>query len=628
MDKNKLRELIKYHDDLYYNKGETELTDKEYDTLKASLGDDVDWVGVDVVNNTIEHMRPMLSLRNVFSEEELSKWITNVIDKVEGEPSFIYEHKYDGMALVLRYDNGKLVSAATRGNGSVGNIVSETIWKADGIQNTFEGFTGEVRGELVMMKDKFPLVNQLRKDKGHKQFSNMRNAVAGIVNSKTPVPEHVEALKFYTYGMVGNHEYTTYVKTINHLAKHGFNISSMIICDDLLPNVVEVFSDTNAYNYDVDGFVVKVNDLAMQEELGNATTHPKYAVAYKFEAIGVLTSVNNYTWQVGRTGRLTPVAHVDPVDINGATVSMVTLHNPNEIKRLGIMVNDKVSVIRAGEVIPKIDEVFISLREDDVVPIEIPTVCPACDGVTSVRDTGGNLYCTNVDCNGRVIQQLSHFCSKEAMDIDGLSTNTIEVMYNAGLLNQLGDLYRLHESKEQLLAMQGFSDRKVKKLLNSIKSSAIVPLYKFIYALGIESVGRRASKKIAQYVESVEAFLNCDIESVCEALNLSKPIQQNLKEFFTTNELYEQTVNLVENWLTVTMDETIDEIPSLTIVITGTFDLPRKVIVSKLAEKNIKTTDTVTSTADGILIGNKPSKTKVDKARNIGLPILSVADYL
>jgi DNA ligase (NAD+) len=498
--------------------------------------------------NKAHHIAKMWSMEDVFNFEELKKWLERVVKNVGSDIEFFCEPKFDGASLNLIYENGKLKQAITRGDGQIGEDVTNNIKTIHSIPlqiNHQE--TIEIRGEIVIKKDDFETINQERLANDEPAFANPRNAAAGSLRQLDPKITAKRKLFFYPWG-VGKH--TLKFKNLNEIMDFIYNLGflqppSSLVChtlDEVEKFYKQIVSQRDKIPMMMDGLVVKINHLTKQEDLGYTVKYPKWMCAYKFPAIEKSTIIEDVILQVGRTGVITPVAVVKPVDIEGVTVERATLHNFDEIQRKDIKIGDKVIIIRSGDVIPKIIKVLTSFRDGVQKEISKPTTCPQCS--SELLDEGALLKCQNLNCSARVLNTIIHFVSKKALNIDGLGKKIVETLYKEEILTKVEDIFTLHEKQEQMLSLEGFKDKKVQNIITSIQNAKNCECKKFIYALGIEHIGEVAASELCKnfgvdfYKATKEELLNID--------GFGEEMSESLLEFSRVNQ---ETKRVVKNFL-------------------------------------------------------------------------------
>jgi DNA ligase (NAD+) len=623
----------------YYVLDDPLVTDEDYDrlyhlvldyeeknpseTLEDSPTRRVGGVVLDEFNKA-HHIAKMWSMEDVFNFEELKKWLERVVKNVGSDIEFFCEPKFDGASLNLIYENGKLKQAITRGDGQIGEDVTNNIKTIHSIPlqiNHQE--TIEIRGEIVIKKDDFETINQERLANDEPAFANPRNAAAGSLRQLDPKITAKRKLFFYPWG-VGKH--TLGFKNLNEIMDFIYNLGflqppSSLIChtlDEVEKFYKQIVSQRDQIPMMMDGLVVKINHLTKQEDLGYTVKYPKWMCAYKFPAIEKSTIIEDVILQVGRTGVITPVAVVKPVDIEGVTVERATLHNFDEIQRKDIKIGDKVIIIRSGDVIPKIIKVLTSFRDGAQKEISKPTTCPKCS--SELLDEGALLKCQNLNCSARVLNTIIHFVSKKALNIDGLGKKIVETLYKEEILTKIEDIFTLHEKQEQMLNLEGFKDKKVQNIITSIQNAKNCECKKFIYALGIEHIGEVAASELCKnfgvdfYKATKEELLNID--------GFGEEMSESLLEFSRVNqEKINHLITIISPITHRLSPTTSSPFSNKTFVITGTLSIPRDEMKTKLENLGAKVSSSISKKTDFLLYGENAGS-KLEKAKTLGVKTL------
>ncbi|MCD8476989.1 MAG: NAD-dependent DNA ligase LigA [Sulfurospirillum sp.] len=573
--------------------------------------------------NKASHKARMWSMEDVFDEHDLDAWIERV-KKVKENFTFYCEPKFDGASLNLVYENGALKQAITRGDGSIGEDVTQNVKTIGSIplQIAYEGLI-EIRGEVVIKKADFERLNEERLHTNEPLFANPRNAAAGSLRQLDTSVTAKRKLMFYPWGIGENQlAQTRLSEKMRFVYDLGFLQPPRIVVtqnvDDVHTLYHELIETRDAIEMMMDGMVVKVDEIALQEELGYTVKYPKWMVAFKFPAIEKVTKLRAITLQVGRTGVVTPVAEVEAVNIEGVVVERATLHNFDEIERKDIRIGDSVIIIRSGDVIPKIIKVLVERREGSEVIPKRPLVCPVCGG--ELLDEGALIKCQNLSCDARVVGAMIHFASKKALNIDGLGDKIIEQLYAQKVVLHVKDLYTL--SLEQLLALEGFKVKKAQNLLDAIAQSKGVALEKFINALGIEHIGEVAAKKIARTF-GLE-WLEATHEQIIGLEGFGEEMAKSLVEFIHVNAV--ETKELMEIIAPVASKLEITEsvFTGKTVVLTGSMSKSRDEMKAMLESFGAKVSGSVSKKTDFVIFGEEAGS-KLDKALELGVKTLSEA---
>lgn len=652
-----LRKEIDEHNYRYYVLAQPEISDYDFDMklrelekLEAAFPQFSDpdsptrRVGSDISKafEQVEHRYPMLSLSNAYSEGEIVDF-DNRIKKLAGTSlEYVCELKFDGSSISLLYENGRLIRAVTRGDGERGDDVTVNVRTIRSIPlllrgNNFpEAF--EIRGEIVMPFHVFEELNKQREEAGEPLFANPRNASAGTLKLQNPSVVASRRLDAYFYVLMGdNLPADTHFENLKKAKEWGFKVSDAI---ELCHNLDEVFSYLRKWDaerhkipFATDGVVIKVNSLAQQEELGYTAKSPRWSVAYKFKAESASTILQSVSFQVGRTGAVTPVANLEPVLIAGTIVKRASLHNADIIQNLDLHLNDTVFVEKGGEIIPKITGVDIQKRDPAAQPVTFIEHCPEC-GAGLIRNEGEAAhYCPNEDnCPPQIKGKIEHFVSRKAMDIDGLGQETIDLLFNRGLVKSVADLYRL--KKEQLAGLERMGEKSAQRILEGLEASKKVPFERALYALGIRFVGETVAKKLAKEVISIQNLIEKTKEDLIKIDEIGDRIADSVVDYFSNDEhlkmidfLEKQGVqfHLSEEQLT----NRTEKLAGLNIVISGTFQKFSRDELKKLIEQNGgKNTGSISKNTSYVLAGENMGPSKLERANSLGIPVISEDDFL
>lgn len=571
----------------------------------------------------IAHKARMWSMEDIFSDDELLAWIERGDKRSQ---RFFVEPKFDGASLNLTYENGVLKSAATRGDGDIGEDVTNNAKVISSIpfKIPYDGLI-EIRGEVVIAKSDFEEINAKRKKDGLSLLANPRNAAAGSLRQLDSSITKSRRLKFYPWGVGANElKFSTHSDMMEFVRSLGFLRDDFVRVCNSIDEIKQAFKDLLAIRDEkpimMDGMVVRVDDLAKCDELGFTVKFPKFMVAYKFPATQKTAKLIGVALQVGRTGVITPVGLLDGVEIDGAFVKNVTLHNFDEIERLGLMRGDMVCVIRSGDVIPKIIEVYKDRRDGTQTKIERPNSCPKCG--SELLDEGVFIKCQNLSCEARVVSSIIYFASKKCMNIDGLGDAIIELLYKNSKISNITDIYRLDKSSFD--GLEGFKDKKIENILNAINMSKTPPLHRFITSLGIEHIGEVAAKKIA--TTYMDNWLNLNQDELLSLDGFGEAMALSYLEFMRVNR--SKIMELMEfvNPKCEDIKLTQNIFSSKTIVITGTLSRPRDEIKKELESFGAKVSNSISSKSDYLLSGES-SGSKYDKALSLGVKIIDEKEY-
>ena len=638
---NELVALLNRYAAEYYTSDNPSVSDSEYDhlyrelvELETAYPDQVladsptHRVGGKVLDGfeKYSHQYPLYSLQDAFSREELEAFDARVRKEV-AHPTYICELKIDGLSISLTYEKGILVAGATRGDGSVGENITENLKRVKDIPLTLpEELDITVRGECYMPRASFDQVNQARQENGEPEFANPRNAAAGTLRQLDTAVVAKRNLATFLYQEASPSTRDSQEKVLKHLEQLGFVVNPKRILaksmDEIWNFIQEVGEERDSLPYDIDGVVIKVNDLAGQEELGFTVKAPKWAVAYKFPAEEKEAQLLSVDWTVGRTGVVTPTANLTPVQLAGTTVSRATLHNVDYIAEKDIRKDDTVIVYKAGDIIPAVLRVVESKRVSEE-KLDIPTNCPSCESDLLHFEDEVALRCINPRCPAQIMEGLIHFASRDAMNITGLGPSIVEKLFAANLVRDVADIYRLKE--EDFLLLEGVKEKSAAKLYQAIQASKENSAEKLLFGLGIRHVGSKASQLLLQHFHSIENLAQADPEEVASIESLGGVIAKSLQTYFATEgseillrELKEAGVNLDYKGQIVVADATLS---GLTVVLTGKLErLKRSEAKSKLESLGAKVTGSVSKKTD-LVVAGADAGSKLQKAQELGIEV-------
>ena len=638
---NELVALLNRYAAEYYTSDNPSVSDSEYDRLYRELVEletaypdqvladsPTHRVGGKVLDGfeKYSHQYPLYSLQDAFSREELEAFDARVRKEV-AHPTYICELKIDGLSISLTYEKGILVAGATRGDGSVGENITENLKRVKDIPLTLpEELDITVRGECYMPRASFDQVNQARQENGEPEFANPRNAAAGTLRQLDTAVVAKRNLATFLYQEASPSTRDSQEKVLKHLEQLGFVVNPKRILaeniDEIWNFIQEVGQERDSLPYDIDGVVIKVNDLAGQEELGFTVKAPKWAVAYKFPAEEKEAQLLSVDWTVGRTGVVTPTANLTPVQLAGTTVSRATLHNVDYIAEKDIRKDDTVIVYKAGDIIPAVLRVVESKRVSEE-KLDIPTNCPSCDSDLLHFEEEVALRCINPRCPAQIMEGLIHFASRDAMNITGLGPSIVEKLFADNLVKDVADIYRLQE--EDFLLLEGVKEKSASKLHQAIQSSKENSAEKLLFGLGIRHVGSKASQLLLQHFHSIENLAQADPEEVASIESLGGVIAKSLQTYFATEgseillrELKEAGVNLDYKGQTVVADAALS---GLTVVLTGKLErLKRSEAKSKLESLGAKVTGSVSKKTD-LVVAGADAGSKLQKAQELGIEV-------
>ena len=652
----KLRNELHRHNYRYYILDDPEVSDAEYDRLLQELKDlekaypqfysptsPTVRVGSPPLEkfSTIPHSIPMLSLDNAFSDGDILDFDNRIRRFLKNSDKIIYtaEPKVDGVAVELIYEHGKLVAASTRGDGFIGELITENVRTirsvpleimADDKNQTIPSRL-EIRGEVFMVKSAFEKLNQKREQEGLSVFANPRNAAAGSLrqlDSKITAERPLEIF-FYGLGSYTDIDPVTHWEALCVLKKMGFRINSHIRHGIDAEQVVEFYRELNERRYDleyeIDGVVIKVDDLKIQQQLGATSKSPRWAIAYKFKAIQETTQILDIQIQVGRTGTLTPVAYLEPVNIAGAMISRATLHNEDEIKRKDVRIGDTVFVERSGDVIPKIIKVVTSKRKGTEKIFEMPQVCPVCKTHVVREENEAATRCINAACPAQLKENIKHFASKHAFDIDGMGQKLVDQLVEKGVVLSFADLFTLEQETLQNLDRMG--EKSAQNLLDAIKGSRKISFGRFLYALGIRHVGQYVARIVANHFGNLETLMRAEFDDYVSIEGVGPVVAKSMTRFFNEQENRKIVKRLLESGIEIEYEtgeqsHEISAVTGKTFVLTGTLDSMTREKAKEIIEKaGGKVTGSVTRNTDYVIAGYKPGS-KLEKADKLGVKII------
>lgn len=661
----KMRALItevRKHNNAYYVMDAPTISDNEYDQLRLSLieleerypdltqsDSPTASVGDDPLPSfsQVKHDIPMLSLGNVFNKDDLTEFMRRVNDRLSDKdknPSYEVELKLDGLAVSLKYHNGQFVRGVTRGDGQTGEDITQNVRTINNIplvlEAAFDIDVLEVRGEVLMPKAGFERLNREAKQSEGKVFANPRNAAAGSLRQLDPAVAANRPLAFYAYSVnQGLPEHITQQSAaLAWLKEIGFTVSEVKVVnsvDQVQSYYESVIETRSSLPFEIDGMVIKVDDLQLQSQLGHLSREPRWATAYKFPAETAITKLNAIEWQVGRTGQITPVGKLEPVQVGGVTVSNVTLHNIGEIQRLDVRVGDTVSVHRAGDVIPKVTRVWHELRPEDTESVTLPANCPVCDSPVVLPEGEALARCTGeLFCPAQQQEALIHFVSRKAMDIEGLGERWLISFFEQGIVKTVADIYHLNEHKEDLVNFEKLGEKSVNNLLTAIEESKDTTLSRFIYAIGIKGVGETTAQNLAQHFGDLPPLMEASIEALEVVPDIGTITAELIYNFFRA----EHNVEVIEalqqagvHWDKVEQVVS-DNLPleGQTWVITGTLvesGMSRDDAKAQLQALGAKVSGSVSAKTSALLAGEKAGS-KLTKAESLGVRVVLEEEFL
>ena len=649
---NELIDIINEADYNYHTLDNPTITDQEYDMLLRELFDieaeHPEWVREDSPTqhaggkiiegfNKVQHKIPMMSLSDVFSEEELIDFDERI--KKEGiTPEYMCELKIDGLSVSLLYEKGKLVRAATRGDGTTGEDITHNVKTIKTVPFKLkEEVDIEVRGEIFMNKATLEKLNEERKAKGEPLLQNCRNAAAGSIRQLDSKVAAKRKLDTFIYHLPNPLDYgiETHAEAIDYMKRLGFktNPNNRLVknMNEVLEFIAEKGEARPNLAYDIDGVVIKVNSIRQQQALGYTAKYPKWATAYKFPAVEVLTKLKDIIFTVGRTGQITPNAVLDPVIVAGSTISRATLHNEDYVKEKDLKIGDIVSIRKAGDVIPEVVEVKKERRTGAEREFVMITNCPMCDTPLVKKEGQVDYFCPNAKCPARHIEGLIHFVSRDAMNIDGLGDRIIEDFYNFGFIKSIHDIYLLKNHEKDLKRLEGFGEKSVTNLLDAIEASKSNSLERLLFGLGIPHVGAKTAKILAAKFETLDNLFNADLDTLTNIPDIGGIIAKSIRDYATheeniqiINDLKEENVNMT--YLGQKVEEN-ENFAGKSFVLTGTLTSFSRDEASALIESfGGKTVNSVSKKTSVVIVGDAPGS-KYDKAKELGIEIWSEDDF-
>jgi DNA ligase (NAD+) len=652
-----LTDQINYHNDLYYQKSKTEISDFEFDQLLEKLiqlekefpefklpDSPTQRVGGAITKEfpSVVHEYPMLSLGNTYSQQELEDFDGRVAKGLDGEPyEYFCELKFDGVSISLKYENGILKQGVTRGDGVRGDDVIANVKtirslplkiKSKNIPARFE-----VRGEVFLPKEVFKQLNKEREDIGEETYANARNTASGTLKMQDSAEVAKRKLDCYLYYLLGEeNNVETHDEAIKKIESWGFQVSPTY---KKCKNITEVLKYIEHWEkkrsdlpLETDGVVIKVNSLRQQEQLGFTAKSPRWAIAFKYKAESVSTRLNGITYQVGRTGAVTPVAELEPIFLAGTTVKRASLHNANEIARLDLRIGDFVFVEKGGEIIPKVTSVDLPKRDEKLEPVKYISNCPEC-GTPLIRQEGeANHYCPNEDgCPPQIKGRIEHFIQRKAMDIDSLGERTIAQLYDLGLVKTPADLYDL--KKEEVMQLEGFKELSTKNLLQGIEASKAVPFESVLFAIGIRFVGKTVAEKLARHFKTMDALAKASYEQLLEAPEVGEKIAQSVFDFFHREESLKEIERLRKAGLQFESsfkepEKVSNALDGKSFVISGTFqNYERDQLKDVIIANGGKVLSSVSGKLDFLVAGENMGPAKREKAEKLGVKIISEQEF-
>ena len=650
---DELVKLLKQYNYEYYVLDNPSVTDYEYDSLLRELevleSDHPEYIRSDSPTqkvgdylkldlDEIVHSAQMMSLQDVFNFQELREFDERVKKAVgTNQIEYTCELKIDGIASTIHYEDGLLVLAATRGNGIVGENITQNALTIRTLPKVLKKpLSLEVRGEVYMQKDVFNELNLIREKDNKPLFMNPRNAAGGSLRQLNAEITRERKLDQFAYTLVNPEKYNIYKQSevMEFLKELGFNVNPHY---KLCRNIEEVIQYIESFNekrkelnYATDGIVIKVNDLTLYDLIGYTVKVPKYAVAYKFPAEIVTTKLKDIVFTVGRTGMITPNAVLEPVLVGGTTVSRATLNNEDFIIQRDIRIGDYVKIRKAGEIIPEVVEVDFSRRTSDLIPFQMLTHCPECGMELTKRENESEHHCVNPNCCGRILEQLIHFSSRVAMDIEGLGEKQTELLYNLGYIKDVSDIYLLENYKQDLLTLEGYGQQKVANLIDAINKSKENKLEQLIFGLGIRFVGAKASKNLTKFYHTIDELMNAKYEDLIQIEDIGDVMARSIVDYFDNT----HNISVIEKLKSFGVNpQSIVEInnnqPLLgkTVVVTGTLNSLSRTEANELIEKNGGKASSSVSKKTSYVLAGSDAGSKLTKAKELGVQVITEEEF-
>lgn len=653
-----LSKELEQHNYNYYVSNAPTISDYEFDQLLKELeklekdypefafeNSPTKRVGGDITKNfeSVQHEYPMLSLSNTYSEEEIVDWENRVHKLAPGQPTYVCELKYDGVAIGIRYEGGVLKQAVTRGDGTKGEAVTANVRTIRTIPLKLKGnFPDkfEIRGEIFFPLDHFNALNEKRAENGDELYANPRNTASGTLKLQDSAIVAERKLDCYLYGVYGeNIGAESHSQAVKMAGDWGFkipNASKKMIrqcqsIDEIMDFIHYWDEERKNLPFEIDGIVIKVDDYRTQDELGFTSKSPRWAIAYKFKAEQVQTKLNEVTYQVGRTGAITPVANLTPVLLAGTTVKRASLHNADQIEKLDLHEGDTVYVEKGGEIIPKIVGVNQSLREPSSSVIAFIKLCPECETELVRKEGEAQHYCPNANgCPPQIKGRIEHFISRKAMDIDGLGPETIDLLFQEGLIHNYADLYSL--TFEQIVSLERMADKSANNAIASIKASKEIPFESVLFALGIRYVGETVAKKLARHFKQIDALIDANFDTLIGVDEIGEKIAISIQQFFLEEENRELVERLKQAGLRFEIEEaenSSDLLQAKTFVISGVFEKVSRKALKDLIELNGgKNTGSISKKTDYLVAGANMGPAKLEKANKLEVQIISEDQFL
>lgn len=650
---DELKQIIRDANQQYYMLDNSVISDQEYDRYMQelmSLEDEypeyktkdspTQTVGTKVLDkfDKVTHVIPMLSLGNIFNENEFIAFDNKIKKEIEN-PKYVCELKIDGLSVSLTYKNGILVKGATRGDGTIGEDITNNVRTIKTIPHVInQKIDIEVRGEIYMRKDVFNKLNKQREIEGKSLLQNPRNAASGSVHQLDSNITKTRDLDCFIYHLPNPLDYEIYThhEALDYMQKLGFVVNKNKILANNVQEVLEFIKywteHRNDLEYEIDGIVIKLDDVNSQNKLGFNARTPKWAIAYKFPATTVTTRLIDIIFTVGRTGKITPNAVLEPVKVAGSTIARATLHNEDNVVCKDIRINDKVIIRKAGDVIPEVVSAKKEDRDGSEIKFEMISKCPICGTKLIRKEKEADYYCPNKNCDARKVENIIHFASRGAMNIEGFGENVIEDLYNEGFLRKITDIYYLQNYEKQLVLLEGFGLKLISNLKEAIERSKQMSLEKLLFGLGIRQVGSKTAKILAKQFKNIDNLMKADFDTLNSINDIGPIIAKNIVDYFNDesnilliNELKELGLNM--EYINKNESEK-DDFVNKSFVLTGTLSTITRDEATKLIENaGGKVSGSVSSKTTAVIVGEKPGS-KFEQAQKLNIPIWSEEEFL
>lgn len=652
-----LTKELNRHNHLYYVESNPEISDYDFDMLLKRLQEleqqfpefsspvsPTKRVGGDITKKfeTVVHKYPMLSLSNTYSQEEIQDWVTRITKLTEAPMEFVCELKYDGVAIGIQYVNGVLFRALTRGDGTQGENVTENVKTIRTIPLQLHGNYPEdfeIRGEIFFPLQNFLRLNEQRREEGEPEFANPRNTASGTLKMQDSRVVAERGLDCFLYGVYGTTAESGHFETVEKVSDWGFKIPKSaeryIEKTNSLEGVMDFINhwDEQRSNlpFEIDGIVIKVNDYAQQEELGFTAKSPRWAISYKFKAERVQTVLNEVTYQVGRTGAITPVANLQPVQLGGTTVKRASLHNADQIAKLDLHIQDRVYVEKGGEIIPKIVGVNIEERPSSAEKVNFIESCPECNAPLDRKEGEAQHYCTNEDgCPPQLKGKIEHFIGRKALNIDGLGAETVDALFDAGMISNYADLYDL--ALDQVVTLERMADKSANNLIAGVEASKEIPFERVLFGLGIRFVGETVAKKLAKHFKSIDALMAASFDELLNVDEIGEKIANSICAFFEVEghkTLIERLKNTGLQFEIVEKEGASNKLEGRSFVVSGVFNAFSRNELKEVIEMNGgKNVGSISKNTDYLVAGEKMGPAKLKKATDLEITILSEDEFI